>query len=196
MIGVDNFAISWKAPIVPSTSMGGIPLGVSVELVDQVLSRYIVSEEEKFYRFEDSPLLLLKKQLDLHGGGSYVFYIKDKNLTNWSLYFESPDHAGVDLRAFSVIFRAGAVHAIKVWQFERIDEGRVTEFSYQGRLPRGVMLGDRVSNLLQCSKLEYDSAEEWFYTDQNYGGLEVSGFGGSLIDEPGQVIMTLAVISG
>ena len=66
--------------------------------------------------------------------------------------------------------------------------------SYQGRLCGDIGLGDPVHDLLKYTELEFDNAEEWFYTDKEYGGLEVTGYGSDLNDEPGQMIMALTVI--
>lgn len=66
--------------------------------------------------------------------------------------------------------------------------------SYQGKLCGDIGLGDPVDDLLKYTELEFDNAEEWFYTDKEYGGLEVTGYGSDLNDEPGQMIMALTVI--
>ncbi len=51
-----------------------------------------------------------------------------------------------------------------------------------------------MKDLLPYTRLQYDEAEECFYTDENYGGLEVTGYG-DLEDHPDQEIMALTVIS-
>lgn len=61
-------------------------------------------------------------------------------------------------------------------------------------MPAGIGLGSLVSDLLPFTSLEFDSAEEWFYTDQSYGGLEGRQF--LLEDHPDQVVTALCVISG
>jgi hypothetical protein len=61
-------------------------------------------------------------------------------------------------------------------------------------LPEGIGLGGLVSDLLSFTALEFDEAEEWFYTDEDYGGLEVTGWGVFLEDHPNQVITALCVI--
>ncbi|EPN31185.1 hypothetical protein A244_38005, partial [Pseudomonas syringae pv. actinidiae ICMP 18807] len=38
-------------------------------------------------------------------------------------------------------------------------------------------LGSLVSELLPYTQLEFDEAEEWFYTDDKYGEVEVTGLG-------------------
>lgn len=69
--------------------------------------------------------------------------------------------------------------------------------SYQGKLPEGIGLGDYVKDILPYTALEFDSAEEWFFADSSYGGLEVTGLGADidLNDEPDQKISALCVIS-
>lgn len=57
-------------------------------------------------------------------------------------------------------------------------------------------MGSLVSDLLPFTSLEFDSAEEWFYTDQDYGGLEVTGWGVPLEDHPDQIVTALCVIPG
>lgn len=190
-----DFSISWTAEIIPSQSIAGIPIGVSVENFDRVLGKYLVDESKGLYRFEGSPVLSSEKYFDANGNGGYGFSVFDLELTRWRLYYDRPDHAGVDSRAFHVLFRAGKVFAIKVWLFESLRVGENPSSSYAGKLKEGIGLGDLVRDFLAYTELEYDSAEEWFYTDQNYGGLEVTGYSaGDLTDWPDQNIRVLTII--
>lgn len=73
-----EFSISWKAPIVPSVSLAGIPLGVDADVLECVLSAYLVDEKNALYQFNDSPALRLKSyRLDEDGNGGYLFELSD-----------------------------------------------------------------------------------------------------------------------
>jgi hypothetical protein len=86
------------------------------------------------------------------------------------------------------------VRAVKVWHFEKLKEGEVPKNIYRGKLPENIGLGDQVCDLLPYAKLVYDSAEELFYSDSEYGALEVTGYG-DLDEYPEQVIMAISIIS-
>ncbi|WP_157832240.1 hypothetical protein [Pseudomonas sp. 09C 129] len=194
MTSTNCFIISWSAPVVPSHSLAGIPLGAHVEDFERSLSKYVIDEVEGLYRFVGSPVLRMEKRFDSSGDGGYGFYVVDLELTNWRLYYDSKSHPGVETRALHVLTSGWKIHAIKAWMFECLNLGDKPVNSYQGELSGGIGLGSYVRELLPYTGLEFDGAEEWFYTDKNYGGLEVSGCGGDLNDAPDQVIMSLAVI--
>lgn len=186
--------ISWCAPILPSVSLAGIPLGLGLEEFCSWLSRYEIDAEKGLYQFEMSPVLELTKsatEID----EVFLFKVHDRELTNWRLYFNTPDHAGADPRAMGVIVRERKIHAIKVWQFENLREGDKPKNVYCGKTAVNIGLGDPLARLLAFTHLTCDEAEEWFYTGADYGGLEVTGYG-DLIDYPDQVIMAFAVIPG
>ena len=187
-------ALSWVAPIIPSVSLGGIELGINLDELDNLLEGHSIDQAPGLYKFESSPILALRKSIS---GGDiiYVFNVFDRELTNWRLYFNSPDHAGANPRALGVVIRNGVVHAVKVWDFENVKEGDKPKHVYAGKLPEGIGLGDPIGDLLVHAKLNYDDAEEVYYTDASYGGLEVSGVG-NLDDFPEQSISCLAVIGG
>jgi hypothetical protein len=182
-----DFSISWLAPIVPSVSLAGIPLGVSAEVLERVLLKYLVDESSLIYKFEDSPELLLRTHgLDEFGNGGYSFSLVNDAVIN-RLLKGTP--------ALSIMVRARQIYAVKVYDFS-FPEEFARKFVYKGRLPAGIGLGSLVSDLLPFASLEFDCAEEWFYTDENYGGLEVTGWGVPLEDHPDQVVTALCVISG
>jgi hypothetical protein len=184
--------ISWNAPIVPSISMAGIELGMDdSELLDLLLT-YAVGGVNNLYKFEFSPILQLVKS---NSGGDeiYLFSVHDKDLTNWRLYFNTPDHLGANPRALGIVVRDRKVRAVKAWHFEKLNEGDMPKNIYRGKLPENIGLGDQVCDLLPCAKLVYDSAEELFYSDSEYGALEVTGYG-DLDEYPDQVIMAISVI--
>ena len=138
--------------------------------------------------------LSLKKEIDGNGDGGYAFSVHDVDLTNWKLFCDSPDHPGIDLRALYVLVRSNKIYAIKAWLFEKFKIGDKPIYSYKGKLPENIGLGDPVSKLLKFTRLEFDDAEELLIAAPSYGGLEIDAYGVSLEDEPEQIIMALAVV--
>lgn len=189
-----TISISWSAPIAPSQSLAGIPLGMRVTEFEEAIKVYAVNVAEGLYQFSGSPILKMIKNLDSDGGGGYGFFVCDLELTNWRLYYDSPSHPGVESRALHVLVRNRKIHAVKAWLYESLARGDKPVSSYQGKLPEGIGLGDLIRDLSTYTDLEFDSAEEWFYTDEKYGGLEVSGYGCDLNDDPDQIITALTVI--
>lgn len=183
----NDFSVSWVAPIVPSISLAGIPLGVNAEVLRGVLLKYLVDAASQMYKFENAPSLRLRTHgLDELGNGGYSFSLFDDAVIN-DLLKGTP--------ALSIMIRGGEVYAIKVYDFSFSGEF-AQELVYKGVLPAGIGLGSLVSDLLPFTSLEFDSAEEWFYTDQDYGGLEVTGWGVPLEDHPDQIVTALCVIPG
>lgn len=191
---MSDFSILWTAPIIPSYSLAGIPLGVHVKDVEKVLNKYALKDMEGMYRFVGSPVLRVEKYFDSMGDGGYGFHIVDLELTNWRLYYDSPDHPGVETRALHVLARNWKVYAVKVWVCESLADDNKPVNSYQGKLPEGIGLGSFVRELLPYTDLEFDSAEEWFCTSEEYGGLEVTGYCCDLDDRPDQIITALTVV--
>lgn len=183
-------AIDWTAPIVPSISLAGIPIGIDAERLETMLSRYRI--EQSVYQFVRSPVLELKKSKS-GDDDIYVFSVRDRELTNWRTFYASPDHPGVDPRALGIVVRQGKVHAVKAWQFESVKDEQKPVNVYQGRLPGQIGLGDQVSDLLAHASLNYDDAEGVLYTGPEYGGLEITGFG-DLDEYPDQPILAITVI--
>ncbi|WEI09018.1 hypothetical protein PYR73_11735 [Acinetobacter soli] len=58
-----NIIISWCAPIIPSNSIAGIPIGLAYEKLKTILSKYIVDEQNELYQFFNSPILKLEEFL-------------------------------------------------------------------------------------------------------------------------------------
>ncbi|AMO95563.1 hypothetical protein CFter6_2897 [Collimonas fungivorans] len=162
------------------------------ELLD-LLSTYAVDGANNLYQFEMSPILQLMKS-NSNADEIYLFSVHDKDLTNWRLYFNTPDHLGANPRALGVVVRDGKVRSVKAWHFEKLKDGDMPKNIYRGKLPENIGLGDQVCDLLPCAKLVYDDAEELFYSDSEYGALEVTGYG-DLDEYPDQVIMAISVIS-
>jgi len=190
----NSFDISWSAPVIPSVGLAGIVIGSCHLQFAQILSKYRISEAEDLYQFVGSPILRLEC-VETPMEITYLFSVADKNLTNWNLYAGSPDHAAVDARALAVLIRDSRVHAVKAWLFEYAKPNDKRTHVYAGKLPQGIGLGDRVADLLPYTALIYDDAEEWFYADESFGGLEITGYG-EMEDYPDQPIVALAVIAG
>lgn len=180
-----EFSISWVAPIVPSVSLAGIPLHVDADVLKYVLLGCLVDESNSLYRFNDSPVLRLKFYgLDKNGDGGYSFVLSDTSVVNELNKFTP---------ALSIVIKNSKVRAVKVYDFS-FSGDQAQGLIYKGTLPEGIGLGGLVSDLLPFATLEFDEAEEWFYTDEDYGGLEVTGWVASLEDHPNQVITALCVI--
>ncbi|SEN45668.1 hypothetical protein [Pseudomonas sp. NFACC39-1] len=192
---MSDFIILWTAPVMPSRSLAGIPLGVSVSDFEEVLNKYALNDMGGIYGFVNSPTLRMERSIDSKGDGGYGFHVVDLELTNWRLYYDSPDHAGVETRALHVLTRDWKVYAVKVWMYECLADGAKPVNSYQGTLPEGIGLGSFVRELLPYTDLEFDSAEEWFYTSEEYGGLEVTGYCSDLNDKSDQIITALTVVN-
>jgi len=196
MANKKEILISWTAPIIPSHSLAGIPLGLLASEFESSLEKYLIDPHCSTYKFEGSPELVMEKHIDLNGNGGFGFGVCNLELTNWRLYYDSPNHPGVNPNALTVIVRSWKVYAVKVWQFESTREGELPVYSYQGKAPIEIGLGNYVKDLLSFSNLAFDNSEEWFYTDSTYGGLEVTGLGADidLQDDSEQRISALCVI--
>lgn len=191
MKNVGNHVISWAAPIVPSVSMAGIELGQSVDELVDLLSFYAVDVSNNLFKFEMSPVLQLRRSKS-GDGEIFLFSVYDRELTNWRLYFDSPDHSGANPRALAIVVHAGEVHSVKAWHFEKLKDGDKPRNIYSGKLMEHIGLGDFVGDLLPYVTLSYDDAEEWFYADGEFEGLEVTGYG-TLEEYPDQIIMAISV---
>ncbi|WP_151840863.1 hypothetical protein [Acinetobacter soli] len=187
-----NIIISWCAPIIPSNSIAGIPVGLAYEKLKTILSKYIVDEQNELYQFVNSPILKLEEFfIDDDGDGYYHFIVSDVSLTNRDNLFELQD--SFYSRALHIGIRCHKVFFIKVWAFEVLNNDK-SIYSYQGRTKENLGLYRQVNDFKEYSELEFDEAEEWFYTDTKYGGLEITGYGQSLEDISQQKVMTIAVI--
>lgn len=193
MISNEFLSISWSAPIEPSKSMVGIPIGLELEKLKILLTKYLVGDGEGLYLFDNAPFLKLESfAIDADGNGHYHFILADSRLTHINNEVQLKDT--FYSRALHIMLRSYKVFAIKVWAFEHLYDDELPEHSYRGRTKEGIGLYDEVSKFLPYSHLEFDEAEEWFYTDRTYGGLEVTGYGRSLKNFPDQVIMAITVI--
>lgn len=178
-----QFAISWDAPIVPGASLAGVPIGISKKSLDLVLSRYMVGSNE--YRFSRGPLLNLESYFDDESGdGILYFHLSDRSVIS---RFKR------EMPALSLMFREGRLCAIKAYDFSF--QGDMAEpLIYQGRLPGDIGLGNLVVDLLNFTELEYDDNEQWFYTDEKFGVMEVTGWDAPIDYRPDQRIYALCII--
>lgn len=179
-----DFVISWRAPIIPSYALAGIPIGVCRDKFESAISRYLVGDHGSIYKFDGAPILRLEIYDKFSDRTYFHFYVHDDAVVN---------ELKRGLPALTVMFRAGVVFAVKVYDFSfpgDLAEGLV----YSGVLPGGCRLGSPVSSFLEFTSLEFDEAEEWFYADADYGGLEITGWGVPLEDEPDQTISAICVI--
>ncbi|WP_339533054.1 hypothetical protein [Pseudomonas mucidolens] len=187
MMLLDSFSIVWDASIIPGVSLAGIPLHASAVDLEAVLSKYLTDKNSLRYRFEGAPDLCLSGYgLDERGNGGYSFSIFDDEIV-------SELKKGVP--ALSVLIRSGRVYAVKVYDFSFPGEP-AHRFVYKGLLSECIGLGSLVSDILPFTSLEFDEAEEWFYTGRDYGALEVTGWGGPLEEQPNQLITAICVIQG
>lgn len=185
MMPLDYFSVVWDAPIVPGVSLAGIPLHASAVDLEAVLSRYLIDKASLRYRFEGAPDLRLNEcGLDGCGKGGFSFSIFDDEIVG---------ELKKGMPALSVLVRGGRVCAVKVYDFSFPGEP-AHKFVYKGRLSGGIGLGSLVSDLLPFTGLEFDEAEEWFYTGHDYGVLEVTGWGVSLDEQPNQLITAICVV--
>lgn len=179
-----SFAISWGAPIVPSVSLAGVPLHAAKSLLMSVLATYVIDEDRMLYKFDGSPVLRLRRGLDEGGDDLLCFSLNDDDLIH---------KFNKGIPALIVMIRDGKVFAVKAYDFSFPGEP-VRDFVYKGVFQNGIGLGSLVSDILKFTDLEFDEAEEWFYADASFGGVEITGYGVPLEDEPEQVITAICVI--
>lgn len=176
--------ISWHASIIPSYALAGIPIGVCRNDFESVISRYLVGGRGSTYKFDGSPILRLEIYDRFSDRTYFHFYIYDDSVVN---------ELKRGLPSLTVMFRGGVVFAVKVYDFSFPGDS-AEALVYSGALPGGCRLGSPVSSVLEFTSLEFDEVDEWFYADAEYGGLEITGWGVSLEDEPDQTISAICVI--
>lgn len=180
-----DFFISWAAPIIPSKSIAGIPINADMTLLDAVLAKYLINEEKLLYKFDQSPILRLSKNIvNESGSGSYSFTPVDEENINKLLQ---------GIPALFIMIEEYKVFGIKICHFSF--QGDPAEgMVYQGKLPGEIGLGSLLKDILPLASLEYDDEDEWYYTDEGNGNLEITGWGVPLEDRPEQIITALCVI--
>ncbi|MDU9393745.1 hypothetical protein [Pseudomonas sp. zfem002] len=139
------------------------------------------------YRFPGSPILQMHRHgFEQCGDCGFSFSVFDDAVINDLLK---------GIPALSISIRDGRLYAVKVYNFS-FPSDPAEQFIYKGCLPGGMVLGSPVSDILPLTSLEFDEAEEWFYTDPNYGVVEITGWGVPISDKPGQIITAICVIPG
>ena len=175
-----DFSVLWDAPVVPGVSLAGIPLLASYSDVEMAISTYLVDAELMLYRFSRGPELRLQSRvLDGHGNGGWLFALPH-------------DDGSGRTAALSISIRCWTVRSIKVYALG-LPGDVIQSHSYRGATAESIGLGDLVSSFLGFTRLDFDEAEEWFYTDDAYGSLEISGWGVPLEDEPEQIVTAMCV---
>ncbi|MDH0650326.1 hypothetical protein N5D48_26095 [Pseudomonas sp. GD03858] len=182
-----EFLIDWYAPITPGLSLAGIPLGIDLATLETVLANYLLEKNGSLYRFIGSPDLQMHRHgFDQCGDCGFSFSVFDDAVINDLLK---------GIPALSLSIRDGRLYAVKVYSFS-FPGDPAEKLIYRGCLPGGITLGNPVSDILPLTCLEFDEAEEWFYTDTNYGVVEITGWGVPISDESRQIITAICVTSG
>lgn len=181
---MNSFSISWAATIYPGVSLAGIPLGLTETELESRLAAYTVDDEKTLYRFEEGPVLKLTQYAYGTGESGYVFDLYDNSIISLNK---------VGIPALSIQISCGKVCAIKVYDFSFPSEP-ASAFVYKGVLNSNIRLGSVVAGLTPFTSLEFDRAEAWFITDENFGVIEISGWGVPLEHEPQQLITAICVI--
>ncbi|MGE8283308.1 MAG: hypothetical protein ACN6PX_05510 [Stenotrophomonas lactitubi] len=178
----DINSIEWDAPIAPGVSMAAIPLHASFSDLDAVLATHLIDADAQLYRFEGGPDLRLERYgPDEHGNGGFLFSLPGDDLAG-------------DMAALSITIEGWVVRALKVYALG-LPPDIVAGKSYRGLAGGKVGLGSLVSDFLGFTELHFDEAEEWFCSGDDYGVLEISGWGVPLEDEPGQVVTAICVVA-
>ena len=191
---IDNkISFSWKSPIIPSKSLAGIPIGIENGLFQNILKQYLVDSENKIYEFKYSPALILDEYtLDDNGNGCYHFVLNDPKLTGRKNLSQLRDL--FYSRVLNILVVNNHIAAIKTWAFEVLDQDdQKSAHSYMGKTKEGLGLYSPLIDFLNYSILEFEEGESFFYSDDAYGNLEITGYGQTLEDYPDQVVMAIAV---
>jgi len=181
---MSNISISWVATILPGKSLAGVPLGLAAADLETWLAMYAVDQAKTLYKFEEGPILRLTKCDNRKGEGGYVFYLYDNGVINSNKF-------GVP--ALSIMLKCNKVFTLKVYGFSFPGEA-ANAFVYRGSITSNVRLGSKVAELKIFTSLEFDKSEGWFITDEEFGLVEVSGWGVPLEEEPQQLITAVCVI--
>lgn len=182
---INDYKISWDAPIIPCRSLAGIPLNACAGALEKILSSYLINTTDKLYRFKNGPTLRLHLySMDDNGDGGYQFRLSDEGIIHKNLK---------GTPALSIEVRNKKVFTLTAYNFS-FPNDPASDFIYKGSLPGGVKLGSPVSDLLPLTQLEFDEGEEWFYTDRLYGEVEITGWCVPLEDKPNQIITAICVV--
>ncbi|WP_164280684.1 hypothetical protein [Stenotrophomonas indicatrix] len=175
-----GFSVDWHAPVVPGVSLAAIPLLAPYADLEVALATHLVDANLLLYKFNGGPDLRLEKHLlDEYGDGGFLFSL-----------FCGDD--GSNMAALSISIKGWAVRAIKVYALGEPGDA-VTRYSYRGLTAESIGLGSLVSDFIGFTELYFDEAEEWFYSQSDYGAIEVTGWGVPLEDEPQQIVTAICV---
>ncbi|WP_321851040.1 hypothetical protein [Burkholderia diffusa] len=149
-----NDEIDWEAPIEPGRAMLGLHLGLSSNVVRKLIG---CDGEvlQKTTRFRNSPKILI----DCRQSGVIYFRAADMGAVEY-------DWQNILAR---LVFKQDMLESIVV---ESVAGG--AEYAYKGKLLSKVGLGEKVAELLELVEIEFDDAEEVFYSDK-LKGVEVAG---------------------
>jgi hypothetical protein len=142
--------IDWAAPIEPGRGMLGLNLGMTLST-----ARALLGEDGNIMAFANSPRLTV----DYSEDGLILLRAADMDNCNY-------DWQNIVAR---LIFESGRLVGI-VALGDRDNDA----YAYKGRLFNKVGIGTPVSDLLNIGPIEYDSAEEVFFSDK-WSGVEIGG---------------------
>lgn len=193
-MGVEMSTFSWSAPIVPGVALAGIELGTHLEDFKDFLKVFCIDPVGGLYKFPGAPLLLLDVA-NKSGQVYFKFSVADLALTGWYLQFPDSKRVLSETRALVVGFLDEKVFNISVWMFDYFDSlgDKKLTYSYQGCLVEGIKLGSKMDFADSFYELDFDEAEEWFYTKP--GGVIFGGGGvGDLEESKDQVVFMIMVV--
>ncbi|STQ91104.1 hypothetical protein [Iodobacter fluviatilis] len=187
--------VNWNCPIVPYESCAGISLGTKVADLDKVLQKYKVVGTNDLFHFPGGPVLRKEENME------YISFLSTDARFGGA---GQEGRIGIDDRSLTIKISNGVVLTVTVWLVDCYSDdikktskfdAKNLDLSYQGRLPEGMRLGDRVDSFLPYTSMHYDSGDEWFYVDESYGGLIVGGQHAlDLSESTDQIITMLRVI--
>lgn len=163
-----NINLDWSAAIKPGEGMIGLTLGAPLSAVRDAL----VGNGD-FVTFDNSPNLTI----DSTRPGALIIRATD-------LLDHPHDWQSMLAR---LIFKDDKLATIIVDGLKGNDT-----YAYKGKFSESIGLGSRVSDLLALGPIDFDSAEEVFFSEQ-WRGMEVGGGSCDLTDDPFQVINFLKV---
>ncbi|MFS8048044.1 hypothetical protein [Rhizobium sp. BR 314] len=168
-----TYNLDWSAPIEPGNSMLGLQLGMTFANV-RALFEFDSTSESRATSFLNSPRLIVDS--DKEG----IIFLRAADMDN-VVY----DWQNILVR---LIFDHGALKLMIV-EFSKGDEA----YRYQGKIFGKVGLGSQVSEMLEFAPLEYDDAEELFYSN-GLKGLELGGSNAcDLTTNPSQIITSVRI---
>ncbi|WP_156441746.1 hypothetical protein [Burkholderia sp. MSMB1078WGS] len=165
-----NQGFDWEAPIEPGRAMLGLPLGLSHDAIKKLIG-CDGETLQRIVKFHNSPRLLI----DCREPGVIFFRAADMENVVY-------DWQNILAR---LVFKKNVLESIVV---ESVVGG--AGYEYKGKIFTRVGLGAKVMDLLEFGSLEYDDADEVFYSD----GLEIAGNDScDLSVNPNQVVVYIKI---